>query len=330
MIKHSLLHTAPAAALAIALTLLPARSAGETAAENAAAGDSPVATVDGQPILQSELDRMISMQTGGEGLSAFPEEARAEIRRQILDLMIANVLVSSAAEKAKTEVPAADVDKFIAEVEGQAGGKDQLAAGLAANGVSMDKFRADVARSIRQERWAEEQLKSRVAISDKDVEDFYNTNPAASQMPEMVRASHILLTFDPSDPASQDARLKEITALREQITGGADFAEIARRHSQDPGSKDGGGDLNYFARGRMVKEFEDAAFSLDVGKVSEPVKTQYGYHLIKVTDRKAARQVPLDEAKDRIRMYLENRKREEAMRQIIDDLRSKADVKILL
>lgn len=315
------------AALAFAVAALPFCAA---RAQTKDPADPPVATVDGKPILKSELDRMIAMQTEGQGLEAFPEEMRGQVRSQILDGMIASVLVGNAAEAAKTPVPKEEVEKFISEIEGQVGGKEKLESELAANGVSMAKFREDALKNLRQERWAEEQIKSRATVTDAEVAEFYKNNPSASKMPERVRASHILLTFDKNDPASEQAKLNEINAIREKIVKGDDFALMAKTHSQDPGSKDLGGDLNYFTRGRMVKEFEDAAFSLEPGQVSGPVKTEFGYHLIRVTDKQEARDIPLDEAKDSIRNYLENRKRQDAMRQVVEELRAKADVKILL
>ncbi len=315
----------PSVALATLLSGLPVS---QILAEDPS--DPAVATVDGKPILKSQLDRAVALQTGGNGLESFPEDLRSQLRLQALDGLIADLLVGSAAEAANVEVPKEEVERFVSEIQNQVGGKEKLESELARNGVSMSLFREDVEKRFRQESWARSQIESQTTVTNAEIAQFYNDTPVASKMPERVRASHILLTFDKNDPSSEQAKLQEINAIREKIVGGEDFAILAKNHSQDPGSKDRGGDLNYFTRGRMVKEFEDAAFSLEPGQVSGPVKTEFGYHLILVTDKQKERDISLEEASEFIRNHLENRKRVEAMQQLVSNLRSKADVQILL
>jgi len=129
-----------------------------------------------------------------------------------------------------------------------------------------------------------EGLASHIEATDADLQALYEETRANYQREERRRASHILLTLDEkADPVTIAATQAKITDLRQQLIAGASFEALARTHSQDPGSAPQGGDLDFFSRGAMVKSFEDAAFSLKEGEISEPVRTPFGFHLIKLT-----------------------------------------------
>jgi peptidyl-prolyl cis-trans isomerase D len=142
-----------------------------------------------------------------------------------------------------------------------------------------------------------EALKAKVVVAPGDVEKYYNDNIQTYSTPEQVRASHILLKTEGKDDAEVKAKAESIL---KQAKGGADFAELAKKYSEDEGSAAQGGDLDYFGRGKMVKEFEDVAFSLPPGSISDLVKTQFGYHIIKVVDKREASTRPLDEVRAQI------------------------------
>lgn len=128
-------------------------------------------------------------------------------------------------------------------------------------------------------------LRNAITVSAADVERAYNTGSEQYTTPEQLRASHILLKTEGKDDAAVKTRAED---LLKQANAGADFAELARKHSEDEGAAKNGGDLDYFGRGRMVPEFDQAAFALEPGKISDLVKTQYGYHIIKLVDRRPA------------------------------------------
>lgn len=153
----------------------------------------------------------------------------------------------------------------------------------------------------------------RAAITDTQIEDYYQYHRAEFDQPEEVAASHILVrvSANASEEEKLTAKLK-LENLRNEIVKGNDFAEMAREHSDDPGSAGKGGDLGYFRRGAMVKPFEEAAFGLKAGELSQPVETPFGFHLIKVTGRKEAKPSTLAGVRDKI---LENLKNAEAKRQ---------------
>jgi peptidyl-prolyl cis-trans isomerase D len=140
-------------------------------------------------------------------------------------------------------------------------------------------------------------LRSKITIPGADVERAYNTNIEQYSTPEQVRASHILLKTEGKDDATVKAKAEE---LLKKAKGGADFAELAKANSEDEGSAKNGGDLDFFGRGRMVPEFDQVAFQLQPGQISDVVKTQYGYHIIKVTEKKAAATRSIDEARQQL------------------------------
>jgi peptidyl-prolyl cis-trans isomerase D len=146
-------------------------------------------------------------------------------------------------------------------------------------------FKIPEKRKIRYLLIDVEALRAKTIVPAADIEREYNNNSEQYTTPEQVRASHILLKTEGKDDAAMKAKAEE---LLKQARGGADFAELARKNSEDEASAKNGGDLDYFGRGRMVPEFDTVAFAMQPNQISDLVKTQYGYHIIKVADKKAA------------------------------------------
>ncbi|NOY44268.1 MAG: hypothetical protein GXP50_02260 [Deltaproteobacteria bacterium] len=172
-----------------------------------------------------------------------------------------------------------------------------------------EQYRIPERRSARYILFGPEAFEKDVEVTDAEIEQEYNWRAGEFTVAEAVRARHILLKVPPNADEAKEKEVREkIEKLRQQILDGADFAELAKKYSEDPGSKDRGGDLGYFERGKMVPEFEKVAFELEPGQVSEPVKTAFGYHLILVEDHRQARQQPLEEVRDRIEQDIRRRK----------------------
>ena len=166
-------------------------------------------------------------------------------------------------------------------------------------------------------------LESTVTPSDADLQSVYNQSLDRFRSPEQVKVRHILLKIDASkkDDAAKkdDAQVQAKAAdLLKQLKGGADFAEMAKKYSEDPGSKEKGGDVGFITRGQMVKPFEDAAFSLKTGEMSGLVKTSYGYHILKVEAREDAHVKPFAEVKDVLTAEYKKRKAAEMAQQLTD------------
>jgi peptidyl-prolyl cis-trans isomerase D len=194
-------------------------------------------------------------------------------------------------EKVKVELVVLAADKFRSEV---AVGDPDLNAWFEAH---KEDYRVGEKRKIKYLLIDVEQIRTRTVVPAGDVEKYYRDNQAQYTTPEQVRASHILLKTDGKDEAAVRAKAE---ALLKQVRGGANFAELAKKNSEDEGSAKNGGDLDYFGRGRMVKEFEDAAFALQPGQVSDLVKSPFGFHIIKVVDKKAGAVRALAEARQEI------------------------------
>src|SRR5919204_5025157 len=158
-------------------------------------------------------------------------------------------------------------------------------------------FRIPEKRKIRYLLIDVEALRAKINVPPADIERAYNNNIDQYTTPEQVRASHILLKTEGKDDATVKARAEEIL---KQAKSGADFAELAKKYSEDDASAKQGGDLDYFGKGRMVPEFDQAVFSMEPGTISDLVKTQYGYHIIKLVDKKPSTTRTLPEVRQQI------------------------------
>jgi len=169
-----------------------------------------------------------------------------------------------------------------------------------------------------------------VSVSAGDVQSFYDKNKDKYVEEEQVRARHILVRVPQEVSPEDEAKLKgKADDTLKRARQGEDFAALASAVSDD-GSKENGGDLGFFSRGRMVAPFEEAAFALQPGQMSEVVRTQFGYHIIKVEERKTGRALVFDEAKSQAQEDLTQQRTYERYQQYMAGLRSKAKVEVLL
>jgi peptidyl-prolyl cis-trans isomerase D len=198
-------------------------------------------------------------------------------------------------EKAKLQVVALTADKFRSQVT-------VTDADLAPYFEShKDDYRIGEQRKVRYLLLDRELARQRVTVPPSDVQRYYNDNIQQYSTPERVRASHILLNTGGKDEAVVRKQAEELLA---KVKAGADFAALAKQYSEDPASKDKGGDLDFFPRGQMVAEFEQSAFSLQPGQISDLVKTSYGFHIIKVVAREEGTTQPLETVRPQIQETL--------------------------
>ena len=177
--------------------------------------------------------------------------------------------------------------------------------------------------------YLKKEVAAKVAVSEDDVKSYYDTHQDEFKTPEMVKAQHILIKVDKSasEEDKKQAR-KKAEDILDKIKAGEDFAKLASEFSDDPGSKSKGGELGFFARGRMVKSFEDAAFALKPGEVSGIVESPFGYHIIKVEERNDAGVEPYDTAKDKIKQKLVQERAKTTVTEFIDKTMKDANVEI--
>ena len=179
-----------------------------------------------------------------------------------------------------------------------------------------EKYRMPEKRRVRYLAVDGNSLKARMTATPQEVAQAYEENKAMFSTPEQIRASHILLKSEGKDKAAVRKQMEPILA---KVKAGGDFAALAKQYSED-GSKDAGGDLEYFGRGKMVKPFEDAAWALEVGQTTGIVETEYGYHIIKLTDRKPAMNRTLDQVRPQLEDQVKARKAQSEARKKADEL----------
>lgn len=303
--------------------------AGCGARQDEAKGGGAAAVVNGAAIPRAEVDRLTDafMKQFGSGISA---EQRASIKgalgKQALENLINQKLLVQEAERAGVAADPKAVEAQTAKVTQMFPDPGKLKEQLAAMGVTEDELKRDIEQNMKIKALLEKQLPGGQEPTKKEIDEFYAANPKNFDVPERVQASHILLKIDPADTPEKKAEKKAaLTALREKIVNGADFATCAKENSDCP-SKANGGDLGLFEKGKMVPEFEKAAFSLKKGELSQVVETPFGYHLIKVTDRKEEEKSSLKKASGQIGDYLMQQKKGKAAQEYIAKLRASAKI----
>lgn len=286
-----------------------------------------VARVNGVDIDALELRRARKVLLRGQEAPAGQQDA---VDRQAVEQLVSAELLYQASEK----VVIKDMDKQIEAklAQGKSRFRDEQEFKNAIKDLEMDEktLREYTRRDLLITRFVETTFAAQTTVTEAEMRSFYDNNPNNFKQGESVKASHILIGVDGA--ASADARKaarEKAEKLRKDLTGGADFAVLAKGNSTCPSSQQGG-DLGYFGKGQMVPPFEKAAFALKPGEISDVVETQFGYHLIKLTDKKPAESVDFKDAKARIEGYLKGQKVNDAVQKYIAEARKTAKIEILL
>lgn len=320
----------------------PAAESSDDDSSDAPAGEEPaaaapmpeipdvVATVNGTEITRGELEEIFTaaVQSSGADPTAIDPRMRLGAYTQLLDELIMDKLVTEASSG--QEVPDADIDAELEKIQSQFPSKEILDQQLDMAGLTVDKLRDNIRNGLRQQRWMQSQITTD-PVTEEDAQAFYSSNQQEFEQPETVEASHILFMIEPdaSDEAKEEKKQAAIAAA-ERAAQGEDFNELAKELSEEPGADQSGGNLGYFPKERMVPEFAEAAFTQEIGTVGEPVLTQFGWHVIKVTGKKDAGTVPFDEVKEQITGYLKASSEREQVQKVLEKLKSDAQVQTFL
>jgi len=271
--------TAPASAAA-------ATNASPEATMKALFGDPVIVKAKGFDIKQSELDQVL---TGAKANAAAQgQQLPPEFAIAILNQLVTIQSLLQLATPADRAAGAAEADLQYTNLVKRFGSVEAFDRQLKAVGMTADDLRAKAAQEATAKATLKRELK--ISVTDAQAQAFYNKHAADFEQPEMAHVRHILLmTIDPATRTplptnAVAAKRKQIDSLLKQIRGGADFATLASQYSEDPGSKEKGGELPEFSRGQMVPEFEATAFSMTNNQVSDVVTTQFGYHILKMID----------------------------------------------
>lgn len=320
-----------------------------------------IITVNDKKITQGQFDKMFDEQAGNGMLAALGIDIKSDtnnflyllVKDRVINELIVKTLLDEETEKRGITVTNKEVDQAIKEIVDKLGSKEQLNTLLKQNGMTNAQFKRDLKEEVKMKKLAKEL--GTYNVSDAEAKKFYNDNIKKFKHPEKVRASHILISVSPAEieevvksdaknknldeaalkakveeeikAKSAEAEAKANKLLAEAKKDMTQFAKLAKDNSDDTTSAVKGGDLGFFAAKEMVPEFSKAAFSMKPNTISDkPVKTQYGYHIIMVTDRAAAGQDSFDKVKNNIKGYLENQKQIEAIDKLTESLKKNAKI----
>jgi len=247
-------------------------------------------------------------------LSSLDQATIVSFKKNILNQLIDYELLFQQAQKEKIKISNDEINLEIDKIKDNFPTLEEFNEALKANNITLDQLKKDIKRQLIINSILEE-AKSQVSISDEELLEYYNENKESFLEPEQVHARHILVE-------TEEEANNLLLLLKEGLT---DFAELAKEKSTCP-SAEKGGDLGFFAKGQMVKEFEDAAFSLKPGEISDVVQTQFGYHIIKCEEKKEEYSPTFEEAKERISNTLRSQRENEAISALISKLKEEAVV----
>jgi len=253
-----------------------------------------------------------------------PGKPREVIQLAAMDLakerMIDQSLMAQESNRRKYQIDPEEVNKGMKRWMRENGGKKAIEKTKHPGIKDREELRREILAQLRYNRLLEEES-SCDKPTDQEAKEYYDNRPDLFTSEEMVSASHIL------KKASSDEEFKaaeeQIQAIRERLLGGEDFVKCVQEESDDGGND---GNLGTFGKGRMVPEFEKAAFSLDADQLSEPVKTQFGWHLIKLHEKYDPKLTPFEELKEKIIEYLHERKKDKVFESFLDGLKSEASI----
>jgi foldase protein PrsA len=340
------------AALGAAMILLPSVMAATAPASTNAApvnamtalfGDPAVAKGNGFEIKQSEMDEVV---TGIKSAAAahnenIPAEQMMGIKAQMLNRLIQIQILlqkSSDADKADGKKKA---EAQVAALLARAGSQEAFERQLKAVGMTTDELRTKIGQEATATATLTRELG--ITVTDAEVKQYYDAHPTDFEQPESVHAQHILLlTINPTTraPLSDDqvkAKRQQIDDILKKVKAGEDFSKLAAQYSEDPGSKEKGGELPPFSHGDMVPEFEAAAFAMNTNTISDVVTTAYGYHIIKLLGKTPAKKLALTDnvpmsdltIADKIKDFLTQQKTQKLAPVYLEGLKKTANVEIL-
>jgi peptidyl-prolyl cis-trans isomerase C len=287
-----------------------------------------LARVNGEEIPRGDLElfqRNVELRQG-----PIPAERRDEILRAMLDRIITQRMLQQEANARHITATDAEVDEKIKEMRAPYPDEATFQRALDARKMSLERLKTDARNDIVVGKMLQEEVSTVPGASDAEAREFYEKNPDRFRQGESVRASHILIKVDETaDAAAKKKARAQIDAVLKRAKAGEDFATLARENSAD-GSAQRGGDLGYITKGQTVPPFEQAAFALKPGEISDVVTTQFGYHIIKAADHKPPMTIPLEQVSDRVKQALTEQKKQEKAEQLVTALRQKSKIEVLI
>lgn len=293
--------------------------------------EGTIAVVNGAVITQEDLDAELSMAQQQFANQGQPnDEQLAKIKENLFEGLITRKVLYQESQKKGIEVDDATIDERLANMKKQFPKEDDFKGMLDKMNLTEDALKSQLRKGMAMQKLVDQEVVSNLKISDKDTKDYYDGHMDLFKQSEKIQASHILVKVEPgADESVKAEALKKIGKIQKELKEGGDFAELAKKYSDCP-SNAKGGDLGYFGRRQMVKPFEEAAFSLKPGEISDITETDFGYHLIKAGDRKPGTITDYKDVKDKLVQYLKQVKTGEEVKKYIEKLKEQAKIERFL
>jgi peptidyl-prolyl cis-trans isomerase C len=284
-------------------------------------------TIDMQTFEQ-EVAKYMMQYKGAQG--NLPPAFMQQIRTQAINTLINREVLLQESEKRGIKANKEEVQKGIESVQSRFPSQEKFQEALKELNLTQKDFEQQYMQQSKIQTLIDQEIISKIKIKEDEAKAYFDANSAQFDQKEKVRARHILMKVEKTadEKTKADAR-KKLAEIQKKIMSGEDFAEMAKQHSQGP-SNVKGGDLGYFGKGQMVKPFEEAAFMLASGEVSDIVETRFGYHLIKVEDRKAPQKAVYADQKQKIMGKLKNERIQKEVNTFITKLRKEAKIENLI
>ena len=290
----------------------------------------PVVTVNGKAMEQAELEKQINRilnSVKGKIPDDQTDKFKANIQGRIIDNFITRALIEEECDKLKIEVTKKELDDKLNEYMKRLPKGMDLDAALKQAGLERKELDNDIRFNTQFEKLVSLKTKDQPAPTESEIKSYFDTNSKKFNIPAQVHARHILIKTDSKDNETIKKEKKDkITELREKLLQDADFAELAKENSDCPSGKARGGDLGTFPRGRMVKAFEDAAFSQKVNEIGPVIETRFGFHIIQVTEIIEAKTKTLKESRDLIIKAINQKQKQQITRDLITKLKENAKI----
>lgn len=300
------------------------------AVSGSAASSKFAAKVNGSGIKKATLDAAMTNFIENQKMFGMEvkEEDKSKLQKDILEELISAELLYQESKKAGLGNLKKQTEQQLENIKKGLGSNEEFQKILKDRGITENDLKEDIQKGVSIKEFLDKNVYKDISVSDAEKEEEYEKSKDKLNVPEQIKASHILILVK-EDATDEDkkAALEKTEELRKRILSREDFAELAKENSAD-GSAVRGGDLGYFSKGQMVKPFEDAAFAMGIGDVSAVVETQFGYHIIKLTDKKEPRVLAYEEVRDDIEKFLTNKYRREKLDSLVQDLRKKAKIEI--
>jgi peptidyl-prolyl cis-trans isomerase C len=294
--------------------------------------EGTIAVVNGLAITQEDFDKEMSrvqrqLLNMGKHLN---ESQMPDIKKEVLENLIDFELLYQETQQKGIKIDEATINEQVMTLKKRFPSEAEFKSALTKANLSEVAIKNQIARGLAIEQLIGTYMTEKATVSGEEIKAFYENHPSLFKQPEQVRASHILIKVDPqADEGKRAEAQKKIKEIQQKLKKGEDFTTLAKALSEGP-SKAKGGDLGYFSRGRMVKSFEEAAFALKPNEVSDIVETKFGYHLIKVIEKKPETTIAFEDAKDKLGQYLKQQRVQKEVNIYVHKLKEKAKVERFL